>query len=215
MKRLGAVERVATPPHMVMPLRPVWRLCHNQRRLNRYITKFKFKLDSLREFVKSVQRNDFLFAIDLTSAYTHILIHPKHRRFMGFRFRGQYYVMCGLPFGLSCAPWLFTCFNRVVCQFIRRTIRAPLPLLAYIDDFVASLRSRDFGTMLEVLGIIRGFGFLVNEDKCKLELLQRMEALGFVIDTTTMTFWLLERRLTAWRRSPMRFVRIYRHRRRD
>ena len=91
----------------------------------------------------------------------------------------------------------------------------PLPLLAYIDDFVASLRSHDFGSMFEVLGIIRSFGFLVNEDKCKLELLQRMEALEFVVDTTTMTFWLLERRLTAWRRSPMRFVRIYRHRRRD
>ena len=225
MERLGAVERVETPPHMAMPLRearksswtaekPVWRLCHNQHRLNRNITKFKLKPDSLREFAKSAQRYDFLFAIDLTSAYTHILIHPKHRRFMGFRFRGQYYVMCGLPFGLLCAPWLFTCFNCVICQFIRRTISS-LPLLAYIDDFVASLRSRDFGTMLEVLGIIRGFGFLVNEDKCKLELLQRMEALGFVIDTTTMTFWLLERRLTAWRRSPMRFVRIYRHRRRD
>ena len=89
MERLGAVERVATRPHMVMPLRPVWHLCHNQRRLNRYITKFKFKLDSLRELVKSVQRSGFLFASDLTSAYTHILIHPKHRRFMGFRFRGQ------------------------------------------------------------------------------------------------------------------------------
>ena len=206
MERLGAVERVATPPHMAMPLRearksswtaeqPVWRLCHNQRRLNRYITKFKFKLDSLREFVKSVQRDDFLFAIDLTSAYTHILIHPRHRRFMGFRFHGQYYVMCGLPFGLSCAPWLFTCFNRVVCQFIRRTIRVPLPLLAYIDDFVASLRSRDFDTMSKVLGIIRSFGFLVNEAKCKLELLRQMEALGFVIDATTMTFWLPARRL--------------------
>ena len=97
MERLGAVERVETPPHMVMPLRearksswtaekPVWRLCHNQHRLNRNITKFKLKPDSLREFAKSVQRYDFLFAIDLTSAYTHILILPKHRRFMGFRF---------------------------------------------------------------------------------------------------------------------------------
>ena len=83
----------------------------------------------------------------------------------------------------------------------------PLPLLAYIDDFVASLRSHDFGSMFEVLGIIRSFGFLVNEDKCKLELLQRMEALEFVVDTTTMTFWLLE--LSALLRSPVcqwRFV---------
>ena len=104
MERLGAVETVETPPHMVMPLRearksswtakkPVWRLCHNQRRLNCYITHFKFKLDSLREFAKLVRRYDFLFAIDLISAYTHILVHPKHRRFMGFRLRGQYYVM--------------------------------------------------------------------------------------------------------------------------
>ena len=49
MERLGAVERVETPPHVVMPLRearksswtaekPVWRLCHNQHRLNRNIT---------------------------------------------------------------------------------------------------------------------------------------------------------------------------------
>ncbi len=35
----------------------------------------------------------------------------------------------------------------------------------------------------------------MNEDKCKLELLQRMEVLGFVIDTTTMTFWIPELRL--------------------
>ena len=45
MERLGAVERVATRPHMVMPLRearksswtaerPVWRLCHNHDEAN-------------------------------------------------------------------------------------------------------------------------------------------------------------------------------------
>ena len=35
----------------------------------------------------------------------------------------------------------------------------------------------------------------MNEDKCKLELLQCMEALGFVMDTTTMTFGIPERQL--------------------
>ncbi|MEC7000895.1 MAG: reverse transcriptase domain-containing protein, partial [Actinomycetota bacterium] len=183
--------------------RPAWRLCHNQRFLNRHIVRYKFKLDSLREFAKAIGHGDFLFAIDLTSAYTHILIHPKHRRFMGFRFRGRYYVMAGLPFGLSCAPWLFTCFNRVVCQYIRRTLRTPLPLLAYIDDFVGSLPWQDFETMYEVLAIIRSFGFLVNEEKCRLELLQRMEALGFILDTLTMSFWIPDRRLDRVRSAAM------------
>ena len=95
MLHLGAVELSDEVPHCVMPLRdarkgswtaerPAWRLCHNQRFLNRYMVRFKFKLDSLREFAKAIGHGDFLFAIDLTSAYTHILIHPKHRRFIGF-----------------------------------------------------------------------------------------------------------------------------------
>ena len=180
--------------------RPAWRLCHNQRFLNRYIVRYKFKLDSLREFAKAIGHGDFLFAIDLTSAYTHILIHPKHRRFMGFRFRGRYYVMAGLPFGLSCAPWLFTCFNAY--QYIRRTLRTPLPTgihrrlrrLYLWRDFIPCTRSWLSSGASD---------FLSTRKKCRLELLQRMEALGFILDTLTMSFWIPDRRLDRVRSAAM------------
>ncbi len=53
--------------------------------------------------------------------------------------------------------------------------------------------------MYEVLAIIRSFGLLVNGEKCRLELLHCMEALGFIPDTLTISFWIPDRRLDRLR----------------
>ena len=46
--------------------------------------------------------------IDLKDAYFAVLISEPDRKYLRFRWRGKVYQFNCLPFGLSCAPWVFT-----------------------------------------------------------------------------------------------------------
>ena len=163
------------------------RLCHNQRFLNGYITKYKFQLDLLREFAKAIGHGDFLFAIDLTSAYTHILIHPKHRRFMGFRFRA---VSTSWQVSRSVCPVRFGSSRVSIASSV--SISGALYASRYPSWLISTTLSDHYrsgiSTPCTKSSPLSAVSFLINEEKCCLELLQHMGTLGFILDTLTMPF---------------------------
>lgn len=55
-------------------------------------------------------------ALDLQDAYSHITIHPAHRRFLRFMVGTEHYKYQVLPFGLSSAPRVFSKMLAVVCE---------------------------------------------------------------------------------------------------
>lgn len=44
---------------------------------------------------------------NLMSGYDHVGLHPRSRTFVGFCWKGQYYLYNYLTLGLSKAPWVF------------------------------------------------------------------------------------------------------------
>ena len=58
--------------------------------------------------------------VDLKDAYFMIPIHEEDRAFLKFSFKEQTYQFQCLPFGLECAPWVFTKTLKPVAALLRQ-----------------------------------------------------------------------------------------------
>ena len=83
------------------------RFIHDCRYVNRHLEHFPFSMERLKDFTKQLCHLDRLFAIDIASAYHHVMIAPRFRTLLGFTFEGEDYVYDTLPFGLSFS-WRFS-----------------------------------------------------------------------------------------------------------
>ena len=117
---------------LVPKMRPVL----NQRPLNRYLQKNHFKMDTMSKVLNLVKPKDWAISLDLTEAYLHIPLFPKHRKYLEVRFciAGQCFQWKCLCFGPTSAPRVFTKIVSVVAAHLRaQNIR----LASYLDDWLA------------------------------------------------------------------------------
>lgn len=68
---------------------------------------------------------------DLKAGYYHILIHPRFRKFFGFRVRNLVFQFNVVFFGLSEACYVFTKIMQEPCLELRA---AGIPVSGYVDD---------------------------------------------------------------------------------
>ena len=61
----------------------------NLRPLNQYLKTQHFKMDTLKTVLNLVKKDDWAISIDLKDAYFHVLIHPKHRKYLRFCIQGR------------------------------------------------------------------------------------------------------------------------------
>ena len=118
-----------------------------------------------------MKRGDRLISTDLASAYHHVGILPAHWKYLGFQFEGVQYVYCVLPFGLNASAGTFCRFTAVVAKAVRASDLTSASIV-YIDDFGCALGpAATPADALEVITIIRSFGFSVSEPKTNLLML--------------------------------------------
>ena len=68
-------------------------------------------------------------------------------------------------------------------------------LTQYVDDFLGSVgQTPDFGRLRKVIRIFKGFGWLLKIEKLDLRLATRIKGLGFMLDSSTMSVGVPERR---------------------
>jgi hypothetical protein len=68
----------------------------------------RLSMESLANFIHSVNEGEWLASIDLMDAYLHVPIHPLLRKWLRFAIQGTSYQWRVLPFGLFPAPLVFT-----------------------------------------------------------------------------------------------------------
>ena len=203
LKEKGIVKELTAIPRIVNPLSVAanatkLRLVLDCSALNNFVIRYRFKLDDLKVILDYMQPSFFMCKLDLKSCYHHIDINPCFQTFLGFswNFSGitRFFCFTSLPFGLSTAPFVCT---KLIRPFVLRWRRAGFCVSFYLDDMFLTASSP--AVLIEQLSLIlfdlTSAGFIVNIEKSVLEPVQRLEYLGFILDTKEFSISVPERKV--------------------
>ena len=120
--------------------------------------------------------------VDLKDAYFTVLIHKEDKAFLKFSFKGKTYQFKCLPFGLACAPWVFTKILKPLAAQLRQL---GMRLIVYIDDILIPAESKEMARdhVMGLLYLLENLGFVINKPKCVLDPMQIIEFLGFSVNS--------------------------------
>ena len=96
----GFVSSFFCVPKKVEGDRPI----ANMKGLNACIRYEHFKMESLDSVRYLIQQGDWLVKLDLKDAYFVVGVHPSHKKYMRFFWRGRIFEFCCMAFGLAPAP---------------------------------------------------------------------------------------------------------------
>ena len=139
-------------------------------------------LHTLKDLLK---KNDWMTKVDLKDAYFMIPIHSSSRSVLRFSTQNRHYQFSCLPFGLSCAPWVFTKTLRPVLTLLREL---GVRLVAYIDDILVLAETEEMAKdhTEGLIYLLENLGFIVHPEKAVTTPTQEIEFLGMVVDSRTM-----------------------------
>ena len=127
--------------------------------------------------------------IDLKDAYFSVKIHPAHKKFLKFQWRGITYQYKALPFGLATAPRVF---SKIMQGAISHVREKGVRLVQYLDDIlvIASSPNQLKEHMKLVAQHLQTLGVLLSEKKCVFQPTRMIEFVGFIVDSFQMKIFL-------------------------
>ena len=163
-----------------------WRPVLDVSKLNKFVVKTKFSMESNQSVLNSIQRGDWMVSMDMKDAYFHIPINSQSRKYLRFVFNGKTYQFRAMCFGLSTAPQVFT---RVLAPLARIVHLAGYKILLYLDDWLVIGRSREEVLKAKefILNLAVELGIVINFEKSCLVPGQVIEYLGMLINSER--FW--------------------------
>ena len=166
-----------------------FRVIHDLRRLNRHIRYRRFRLEGLRTAIPLLRKGDWMTSLDLKSAYTHVAIRERERKWVGFIYDGVAYRYNALPFGLSSAPRLFT---KMLRPAVRRLREEGHRVVLYLDDMLVLGRSPALAraAWTRATELLQQLGLTLSLPKCQSTPVQRLQFLGVEIDTVRQRLYL-------------------------
>lgn len=183
----GVVPKVVSPLNAVPKKGKVTlRLVIDMRYVNSFIKAQKFKYEGHKNLSVVLERDDWIFTLDLKSGYHHLYISIHFWTYFGFCWKGVYYYYVVLPFGLTTAPFIFT---KTVKQIIRFWRIQLIRNMSYIDDFLFGEKSQQKAIILEwrVVSDLTRLGWVIEWDKSMSQPAQKAISLGLEIDTVAGT----------------------------
>ena len=161
------------------------RVILNLREFNKCLDKIHFKMESLNNAINLMTQDCFFASIDLKDAYFSVNIHENSRKFFRFKFQGKLYQFKGLPQGFKDSPRIFTKLCKPILGYLRERGHS---LVGYIDDFCIKADSKDecSKSVKTVGNTFDDLGFTVHPRKSVFEPTQRIEFLGFILDSVKM-----------------------------
>jgi hypothetical protein len=124
-----------------------------------------------------------MVSIDFTDAYYSLAIAERFCKYLRFEFENVLYEYTCLPNGLSSGPRILTKLFKVPLAFLRETYG--MTISGYIDDTLILGESQDIlGQHVETAAdLFQDLGFMVNFQKSVFRPTQKIEFLGFLIDS--------------------------------
>lgn len=170
-----------------------FRMILNLKKLNEHINYKHFKMENFEQVIQLINKDCYMASVDLRHACYSVKIAEEQQRFLCFKWQGKIYQFTYLPNGVAEGPRLFTKLMKPVFAKLREMGHI---ITSFIDDTLISHSS--FEGCLEsihaTVELLRKVGFCINDEKSVLVPIKRLEYLGNVIDSETMTVTLPERR---------------------
>ena len=158
----------------------------NLRPLNAYLPYEHFKMEGIHMLKDLLRKGDFMVKIDLKDAYFTVPLCQEHQKFVRFLWKETLYEYSCLPFGLASAPRVFTKVMKPIAALLRQM---SIRLVIYLDDLLIMGQSQKLVNCHAVttLKLLENLGFMVNYQKSCLTPDTKMEFLGFMVDSLTLT----------------------------
>ena len=137
-------------------------------------------------------------------------IHQQSQSLLGFLWNSRKFQFTCLPFGLSCAPRIFTKILKPVVAYLReRGVR----LIIYIDDVAIMAPSEQLAEshLRLTLDLLEILGFLINYPKCVLHPTQTIDFLGFVVNSREMKLYLPQEKMVTISKEATRILNSQQH----
>ena len=160
------------------------RLCDDMRWSNAFQASPSFTMQSLeKDIPELVQPGDVLFTRDLAKAYYKVMMAPRARRFQNRSWKGSFYQMICLLFGMCNAPFVFTKICRPIVRFFGASL---VKLMNFIDDWLLSAKPTEIERLRQFFeNVLTTLGWTFND---KGEEGTSVVFLGFVLDAVKREF---------------------------
>ena len=197
-------------PIVVCPLgiepekpRAIW----DGRYLNEFIKDTPFSMDNAAKVAEVAWIGAYMFKLDHKNGFFHVCIAPESRKFFGIYWKGQFYVLCVLPFGWKSSPYIYHTLTEAVNMYARSI---DIPMLGWIDDMLGFVqRMLSFASdeeqfqsclrsMVTITYIMFMAGYFLGLSKCKLIPEKVMTYLGIECDTIQGRFRVPEKRVNKY-----------------
>ena len=156
------------------------RMCLDFRRVNSHLAADVYPLPRLDELISSVAGHRYYATLDLKEAYFQITLDQQSRDLTTFSDGASLFRFVRLPFGLSCAPAIF---SRKMTELLTPLAKCGW-VRNYLDDLVVTADT--YGDLLERLSILFKLlnekGVKLNLDKCDL-VRTKVKFLGHIISS--------------------------------
>jgi hypothetical protein len=101
-------------PLMVEPDKP--RLCLDGRFPNLFTQTRAYRHESVSQVPQVVRVGDLMWSLDHKAGFNHVPVARGSQKYLGFCWRGKFYVMCVMPFGWSLAPYVYNTLTGAVAS---------------------------------------------------------------------------------------------------
>ena len=154
--------------------------------LNQFIPYEHFKMEGIHMLRDLLNNGAFMVKIHLKDAYFTVPVWRNHQKFLRFVWKETMYEFACLPFRLASAPRVFTKLMKPVVGLLHQL---GIRLIIYLDDMLIMTQSREIVLQhaSTALDLLQGLGFMINYLKSVLVPSTKMQFLGFVVDSLTLS----------------------------
>ncbi len=154
--------------------------------LNFFIDTEHFKMDTVKHAIELVTPGCYFASIDFKNAYYCVLVRKEDRIFLRFMWNGRAYQFVVLAQGLSTAPHVYTKLLKPVFATLRSK---GFTVLGYIDDTIFVENSAELIelSLQTATSLFDSLGLTISVKKSVMVPVQRIEYLGFFIDSVNMS----------------------------
>lgn len=178
----------------------------NLRWVNKHIKKVHFKMATMKDVKLAITKNCWMASLDLTDCFWGLPLSEQDQRFVAFEWHGQKYTFNCLPFGLSLSPLYITKLYRSMVEHLQARGHR---VIMYIDDILilADTKEECERSVSEVASLLSELGARINEGKSSRTPVQRIDYLGFTLDSTSMKIYVPPKKLNNTKKALKQFSR--------